>query len=261
MTCPRSPFIAALLLALVVSPSARGADVPDTPPDADAGWVRLPANAADAAWQAGEHRGWSTVGEVHLSDSNRSRLVGAGEPADPADAVLLSRGDSDLYTKQEFQDCVVKLEFLIPRGANSGVKLNGHYEIQIRDTAGKAVDQLTGDDCGGVYPRAELRPRYTYLDKGVAPKVNAAKPAGEWQSLEITFRAPRFDAAGKKTENARFLRVVLNGEVVHDDVELLYPTGAAWDEKQEIPRGPFQLQGDHGPVAFRRLAIHPLELE
>ena len=63
---------------------------------------------------------------------------------------------------------------------------------------------------------------------------------------------------GKKIENARFERVVLNGEVIHENVDLKYPTGAAWNKQNEVPRGPFQLQGDHGPVAFRKLAIRPL---
>lgn len=218
-----------------------------------AAWTKLPADPSDAAWREGAHRGWSQVGDAHL-DADRDRRLAS----DAGAGVLFSRGDSDLYTASDFGDVEVRLEFMVPRQSNSGVKLNGHYEIQIRDTHGKPVDQLWGDDCGAVYPRAELGPPYKYLDRGVAPKVNAAKPAGEWQALEITFRAPRFDAAGKKTENARFERVVLNGEVIHENVELKYPTGAAWDEKAEVPRGPFQLQGDHGPVAFRKISIRPL---
>lgn len=249
---PRMFALAALVAAAVIrlAASVHAAD------DSAEGWIEFPADAANPAWQQGEHRGWSTVGDVHLSADNPRRLAG-----DPGDGALLSRGDSDLYTKQEFQDCIVRIEFLVPKDSNSGVKLNGHYEIQIRDTAGKPDDQLTGDDCGGVYPRGENSPRYHQIDKGVPPSKNVARPAGEWQSLEITFRAPRFDANGKKIENARFVRVVHNGQVIHENVDLKYPTGAAWDEKTEIPRGPFQLQGDHGPVAFRKLAIKPLKAE
>lgn len=215
-------------------------------------WIELPADPANAAWADGSKRGWSVEADVRLNPENNRRLAG-----DAGEGAMLSRGDSNLYTRAEFGDAEVRLEFMVPRDSNSGVKLNGHYEIQIRDTHGKPVDQLTGDDCGGVYPRGENRPRYHQIDKGVAPKVNAARPAGEWQSLEITFRAPRFDAAGKKTENARFVRVVLNGEVIHEDVELKYPTGAAWDEETEVARGRFMLQGDHGPVAFRNVRIRP----
>ena len=220
-------------------PAPPGSNFPPTPP------TRHGATVPNAA---GLH-----VADVHLNADNNRLLAG-----DPGQGALLSHGNSDLYTASDFGDVEVRLEFMIPRNSNSGVKLNGHYEIQIRDTHGKPLDQLTGDDCGGVYPRAELGPPYKYLDKGVPPRVNSARPAGEWQSLEIKFRAPRFDAEGKKIENARFERVVLNGEVIHENVELKYPTGAAWNKQKEVARGPFQLQGDHGPVAFRKLAIRPL---
>jgi hypothetical protein len=145
---------------------------------------------------------------------------------------------------------------LIPKDSNSGVKLQGLYEVQICDSA--ASRKLTGSDCGGVYPRAELLPRYHHLDDGFAPLVNAAWPAGEWQTLDILFHAPRFDEAGKKVANARFVRVVLNGKVVHDNLELPAPTGHAW-RLPEVRRGPLMLQADHGPVAFRKIRVKPLD--
>ncbi len=57
--------------------------------------------------------------------------------------------------------------------------------------------------------------------------------------------------------NARFIKVVLNGEVVQQDVEVKYPTGHAWHDR-ESPAGPLLLQGDHGPVAFRNVRVRPL---
>jgi hypothetical protein len=247
------PLRALLVCVSVVAVSAAAFSARAADEDASPAWIELPADPANPAWADGSKRGWSVEADVHLNAERNRRLEG-----EPGEGAMLSRGDSNLYTRESFGDAEVRLEFMVPRESNSGVKLNGHYEIQIRDTHGKPVEELWGDDCGAVYPRAELRPRYKYLDRGVAPRVNAAKPAGEWQSLEITFRAARFDADGKKTENARFERVVLNGEVIHENVELKYPTGAAWDEETEVPRGPFMLQGDHGPVAFRKLAIRPL---
>ena len=151
----------------------------------------------------------------------------------------------------------MELEFLIGKRSNSGIKFHALYEIQIVDSHGKKDDALTGDDCGGVYPRAELKPRYHHIDKGVAPRKNAAKPAGEWQKLHAVFRAPRFDAGGKKTANARLVKVTLNGVVIHEDVELKTPTGNNWSRK-EVAKGPFMLQGDHGPVAFRNIRLRPL---
>src|SRR5262249_44365876 len=162
----------------------------------------------------------------------------------------------NLVTRQLYDDVEVHVEFLIAKGSNSGVKLMGLYEIQILDSHGKKV--LTGNDCGGIYPRAEEKPKYHHIDKGVPPRTNAARPAGQWQTLDIAFRAPRFDADGKKTANARFVKVVLNGQVVHEDVEVSCPTGAAWRLKKEVARGPLFLQADHGPGALRDARLRAL---
>ena len=64
----------------------------------------------------------------------------------------------DLLSKQAFGDVEVHVEFLIPKGSNSGVKLQSLYEIQICDSWG--VKEPKGSDCGGIYPRAELKPKY-----------------------------------------------------------------------------------------------------
>jgi hypothetical protein len=102
-----------------------------------------------------------------------------------------------------------------------------------------------------------MLPRYHHIDDGIPPRVNAARPFGEWQTLDVVFRAPRFDAGGKKVRNARFDKVVLNGQVIHENVELATPTGHAWRQK-EVARGPILLQGDHGPVAFRKIRMRVL---
>jgi hypothetical protein len=125
----------------------------------------------------------------------------------------------------------------------------------MKDSHGKKTPNA--DDCGGIYPRAELLPRYRTIDKGFPPRTNAAKPAGTWQTLDIIFQAPRFDPDGKKTQNARFVKVTLNGQVIHEDVELKWPTGHAWRTKKEVPHGPLFLQGDHGPVAYRNVRVRP----
>lgn len=76
----------------------------------------------------------------------------------------------------------------------------------------------------------------------------------------MIFRAPRFDATGKKLENARFVKVVLNGRVIHQDVEVTGPTRAAtYENEAETSQGPLMLQGDHGPVAYRNIVLAPLE--
>lgn len=170
------------------------------------------------------------------------------------------REDMNLVSAESFGDCEVELEFLIGRGSNSGVKLQHRYEIQLKDSAEK--EQPTARDCGGVYPhwlfQGEGKP-LKYIDKGVPPRTNAAKPAGVWQRLKIVFRAPRFDSAGNKTENARFVSVVLNGQPIHEEVQLESPTGNASTPLPEVSQAPLMLQTDHGPVAFRNVSIRRLK--
>jgi hypothetical protein len=146
----------------------------------------------------------------------------------------------DLYTEQKFGDCTVEVEFMVPRGSNSGVYLMGEYEVQILDSYGKK--KLAYGDVGGIYNTS-------------APRVNAARRPGEWQKFVIDFRAPRFKD-GKKAANARFVRVTLNGTLVQENVEVKGPTTSALTGR-EAPTGPLLLQGDHGPVAFRNLTITP----
>jgi hypothetical protein len=196
---------------------------------------------------------WIVGGGVRVDPKNPSRLV-----AEPGHGMLVngpSGKTTNLLTKHNFGDVESHFEFLIPKGSNSGVKFEGFYEIQIFDSFG--VSKLTGSHCGGIYPRAEMLPRYRHIDEGTAPRVNAARPAGEWQTLDVTFRAPRFDSSGKKIGNARFEKVILNGQVIHEKVEVQSPTGHVWRLK-EVPRGPILLQADHGPVAFRNIRVRPL---
>lgn len=197
---------------------------------------------------------WTVAADAALHPDNPKLLK-----AMPGEGILIN-GETgrtrDLYTTQKFRDVELHLEFIIPKGSNSGVKFMGLYEIQILDSAGR--DKLTGDSCGGIYPRAQLQPRYTYLDDGVPPRVNSAKPAGEWQTLDVTFRAPRFDEDGNKIENARIVKATLNGEVIHEDVEMKTPTGHNW-VRDEVAEGPLMIQADHGPVAIRNSRVRPIE--
>jgi hypothetical protein len=162
-----------------------------------------------------------------------------------------SRGH--LFTSWEHGDLELTLEFLLPRGSNSGVYLQGRYEVQLFDSWSRA--KVTTADCGAIYHRWDAaRGAGNEAFDGAAPRANAARAPGLWQKLHIIFEAPRFDAAGKKTKNARFAKVVLNGFTVQENVEVSGPTRAAAfsDEK---PLGPLMIQGDHGPVAIRNLGV------
>jgi hypothetical protein len=219
----------------------------------DQGWISLLADSELKAWKE-PHGAWLVAGDARLDPHDATRLS-----AVPGKGVIINGPEGrtrNLVTIGEFGDLAAHLEFLIPRHSNSGVKLQGLYEIQICDSHDSK--RLTGSDSGGIYPRAELLPRYHHLDLGHAPLVNAARPAGEWQSLDFLFKAPRFDASGRKVTNARLVKVVLNGKVVHEELELRAPTGHAW-RLPEVRRGPLLLQADHGPVAFRNISVRALE--
>jgi hypothetical protein len=149
----------------------------------------------------------------------------------------------DLYTEQKFGVIHIELEFMVPKGSNSGIYLMGEYEVQILDSYGKPDDKLTQGDLGALYSAA-------------APKKNAAKKPGEWQKFVIEFLAPKFDSNGKKTANAKFVKVVLNDVVLHENVEMKQHTPGGLTGK-EAATGPLMFQGDHGPVAFRNIKITP----
>jgi len=237
------PVLTAMLL-FSAAPMSEGAD--------DAGWIELSSgDKALDAWESPAE--WALADSVEM-DAKNPRMLSYK----PGVGIMVNgpKGRTrDLLTKQKFTDLEVHLDFLIPKGSNSGVKFEGLYEIQIFDSYG--VKEPTGADCGGIYPRAEDKPKYHYLDKGFPPRVNACKPAGEWQTLDAIFIAPRFDADGKKTANARFIKVVMNDKVIHENIEVEYPTGSAWRLKKEIPSGPLLLQADHGPVAFKNVRVRP----
>jgi hypothetical protein len=215
-------------------------------------WLNLSEVPDWAAWKqpTGD---WQTVGSVRPDPENPKRLTST-----PGTDVIVNGPTGrtrNLVTKQNFGDIEAHLEFMVPKSSNSGVKFQGLYEIQILDSWG--VKTPKASDCGGIYPRAELLPKYHYLDKGYPPRVNACRPPGEWQTLDVLFKAPRFDAEGKKVASARFQKIVLNGQVIHQDLEVSTPTGHAW-KKKEVAQGPLLLQADHGPVAFRNIRVRAL---
>jgi len=219
----------------------------------DPAWIDLCNPKATSVWK-GKFEGWAFAESVGLSDKNPKML------AFKADGAILVNGEKgrarDLVTVQSFTDVEIHAEFFLAKGSNSGIKFHAVYEIQIQDSFG--AKDLTGDTCGGIYPRAELKPRYHHIDKGIAPKVNACKPPGEWQTLDAVFLSPRFDKDGNKTANAKLVKATLNGQLIHENQELLTPTGNNWTKK-EVAAGPILLQGDHGPVAFRNVRVREMK--
>lgn len=200
-------------------------------------------------------------GDVTLELNSKSLEAQPGEGVVAALSKSKFGEANNLLSRQEFGDCEVQLEFLIGKGSNSGVKLQQRYEIQLYDSHHK--DKPSARECGGIYPhwlfQGEGKP-LKYIDEGVPPLVNAAKPAGEWQTLEVVFRAPRFASDGTKVDNAKFLSVKLNGQIIHQEVEVASPTGNASTPLPEVAEAALMLQMDHGAVAFRNVRVKRLEL-
>lgn len=201
---------------------------------------------------------WMTVGETFKSAENE-KLLGSKSGS----GVILNGPDgktSNLVSEAEFGDVEAHIEWMVPKGSNSGVYFMGRYEVQVFDSFG--VKEPHYSDAGGIYQRWDSKRgagKEGY--EGHSPKVNASKAPGEWQSFDVIFRAPRFDAEGKKTENAKFIKVVFNGEVVHENVEVTGTTRSGlWESGPEKPLGPIMLQGDHGPVAYRNITIKKVDL-
>ena len=176
---------------------------------------------------------------MKLDPANPKKLVGEG-----SEGILLripAEKATDLVSEKSFGDCEVHLEFFLAKESNSGVFLMGQYEVQITDSFGIPDNKLQAGECGGI----------PWLK---APSTNACKKPGEWQTMDIVFKAPKFDAAGKKMVNAKIVSVVLNGKKVQENVEVPEPTGSELDGGERAT-GPLMIQGNEGVVAFRNIIV------
>ncbi len=186
-------------------------------------WALLAAILLAAPAQAGaaEKDGWISL--FNGKDLSGWKLKREGGPNGwtASDGVYVNTPRStDILTERQFTDFHLHVEFMIPKGSNSGVYLRGRHEIQIFDSFGKEV--LRPVDCGSIYGSS-------------VPAANASKPPGQWQTFDVTLVGRR-------------LTVFHNGVCIHNHLDL----GAA------AKPGPILLQGDHGKVSYRNLRIKPL---
>jgi len=206
-----------------------------------------------SAWQE-DTASWFVCGSAAMDPANEKRIT-----TSPGKGIIVNGKDGqtkDIHSQKEFGNIRAHIEFMVPRGSNSGVYFMARYEIQVLDSWGK--EEVGSDDAGGIYQRRdENREPKGY--EGVTPRVNAARKPGEWQVFDVIFQAPKFDDSGKKIQNAKFVEVVFNGTVVHENVEVTGPTRAAtFEYEPEAASGPLMLQGDHGPVAYRNIWVSPI---
>ena len=100
------------------------------------------------------------------------------------------RRGSDIFTKESFGDIRLELEFMVPKGSNSGIYVMGEYEVQILDSFGLEGEN---NECGGFYQQ-------------FAPSVNMCLPPLQWQTYDIVFEAPRFNGTALLAPARRSLR-------------------------------------------------------
>ncbi len=135
----------------------------------------------------------------------------------------------NIRTEQEFEDFNLRLEVKVPKGSNSGVYLRGLYEVQVSDSYGRPLDS---HNMGAIYSR-------------ITPNASAEKPAGEWQTLDMTLWK-------------RHITVILNGETIIRNQPVHGCTGGALTSDEFKP-GPIYLQGDHGEIHYRNIVLTPIK--
>ena len=168
----------------------------------------------------------------------------------PEERAMTPNGGGNIFSKAEFRDCQLHLEFKTPSPAtgegqnrgNSGVYFHGRYEVQVLDSFGSST--YSDGQCAAIY-------------KTHAPLVNACRGPGEWQTYDIVFRAPRFDEAGKKTSSAT-ITVLHNGVLVQDHATVDGPTGSAASNDESAAPGNLMLQDHQCAVAYRNIWYRPL---
>ena len=179
------------------------------------------------------------------SRSSTARTSPAGSPPTPTrngwcveDGLLVNKAFQEpgkphkafanLRTEQEFEDFNITLEVNVPPGGNSGVYIRGIYECQVVDSYGKPLDP---HNMGAIYSR-------------ICPTAAVEKPAGQWQTMDITFVD-------------RHVTVILNGTKIIDNQPILGCTGGAlWSDP--LRPGPIYLQGDHTAIKYRNIVLRPV---
>ena len=201
MKCFCTAIVSILLFCILAPVSAAEVDAPFNGKDLSGWKFKQPV----------ERSKW-TVGVAEMSKDNPKLLdVAKGTGQLVNDTPMAKHGESvDIFSEYTYGDAAIDLEVMVPKGSNSGIYVQGEYEIQVLDSFGNDKNPGPGD-MGAVYgAQPPTKPLY--------------KKPGEWSKYHIEFRAPRFDAAGKKIENARFEKIVLNGRTIHENLELKGPT-------------------------------------
>jgi hypothetical protein len=208
----------------VDSTSFVGTKLPAPPPAPDMSKIKF--GTPVTLFNGKDLTGWKLINEKQKNGFSIVNGVLSNNPVQTEGAEHISYGN--LRTEKIFEDFNLKLEVNVPEGSNSGIYLRGMYEIQVLDSYKKELDS---HNMGAVYSR-------------ITPVVSAEKPAGTWQSFDITLCD-------------RHITVILNGIKIIDNQPVYGPTGGAMISDVFSP-GPIYLQGDHGTVQYRNIVLTPI---
>jgi hypothetical protein len=208
----------------VDSTSFTGTKLPPVPPAPDLKSVKYEKPVE--LFNGKDLTGWRLVDEKLKNGFTAENGILQNNPAQVEGQPHVAYGN--LRTDREFGDFNLKLEVNVPEKSNSGIYLRGMYEIQVMDSYGLPLDP---HNMGALYSR-------------ITPSVSAEKPAGTWQSMDITLCE-------------RHVTVILNGKTIIDNQPVYGPTGGAIIS-DVFASGPIYLQGDHGKVMYRNIVLTPI---
>ncbi len=221
-------------------PIARVAPPPPARESSDQGWLRMCYSDAFQMWEGAS---WKLV-DVDLDAADPTKLAlreGVG--------ALVNTDSAPFQTKLEFGDMRLRVDFLLPKDGRAALRLGGRYDLILAATPDERTTNLAS--CGAI----AAGPGFA----GRAPDNPCFRGPGEWHGLDLTYRAPRFDAAGKKTANARVVRALVDDVLLHEEVELPGPSAGA--PADELPLGALSFRALSGAIALNAIRVKPTEVE
>lgn len=226
-------------------PIARVAPPPPARESSDQGWLRLCYGDAFQLWNGD---GWKLV-DVDLDAADPTKLATRdGVNALVGPPTVAGAASPSFACKLPFGDTRVRFEFMLPKDGRATLRLMDRYDLLLAATPDERETSLAS--CGAL----------VFADgSGRAPINPCFRAAGEWHQMDLTFRAPRFDAAGKKTANARIVKATVDDVLLHDEAE--FPGPAAGAPTDEVAEAPFAFRVLAGQLALGNIRAKPTEPE
>ncbi|QKZ11306.1 family 16 glycoside hydrolase [Spirosoma sp. KUDC1026] len=191
---------------------------------------------------------WQLAGDVYY-DVNKAGKPSLGKGTGILVNLPTAKANDPISTSLQHGDLALEIDVMLEKDAKALLLLQGRYGLQLVDSWGTKTPTVS--DGGAIEERwNEQGTAGQQGYEGHAPAQNVNRAPGLWQHYSIVFRAPRFDAQGRKTANARFVSVKLNGVTIHENIELTGPThsAVAQDEKATAP---LVIKGQQGSLAVR----------